>query len=199
MKLILASSSPRRSELLRSAGVSFEVLPPCIDEIFDPSKTPEENARIIAFDKASTVGAKNRERTVLAADTIVVLEGKIIGKPADKADARRILTSLSGKTHKVITCVAMINISQSISWIHAETSAVTFRDISAKMIADYVDTSEPLDKAGGYAIQGGAKNWIERYEGSLTNIIGLPMEPLEDAFAQFGLPSFKPKKMAVVS
>ena len=170
----------------------FDIKPPSVDENIDLSKTPEENARIIALEKAKDVGAQYQDRVVLAADTIVALGDSIIGKPVDKTDAQRILTTLSGKTHRVITGVVMVHVSQRASWTHTETSYVTFREISAQMIADCIDTGEPMDKAGGYAIQGGAKDWIEGYEGSLTNIIGLPMEPLAEAFAQFGLTLLQP-------
>lgn len=187
MKLLLASSSPRRSQLLNANGISFSIDPPDIDETFDPNLSPSENAVCAAIKKAEAVVGRCNALPVLAADTIVVLGEAILGKPKDRKDAVHMLKSLSGKEHMVITGVSLIWHARNISWSHAEETFVTFREISEDLIDSYVKTGEPMDKAGGYAIQGGAKEWIANYKGSLTNIIGLPMEPVLEQLDKIGL------------
>lgn len=185
-KLLLASSSPRRAELLSQAGILFDTASPEVEEIIDLSIKPEENVQAIAIEKAEKVAAKHHNRAVLAADTIVTIDGVIIGKPENGADARRILKSLSGREHEVMTGVCLVDRSRNIHWTIVEVSAVRFKALTSEEIDLYVATKEPMDKAGGYAIQGGARKWIEEYRGSLSNIIGLPMEPLLDALDRFG-------------
>ncbi len=187
MKLVLASSSPRRSQLLNANGISFSIDPPDIDETFDPTLSPSENVVCAAIKKAGAVAGRRDALPVLAADTIVVLGEAILGKPKDKKDAVRMLNSLSGREHMVITGVSLVWHARNISWSHAEVTFVMFKEISSDLIDNYVNTGEPMDKAGGYAIQGGAKEWIANYRGSLTNIIGLPMEPLLEQLQKIGL------------
>lgn len=186
MKLILASASPRRAKLLSEANISFDVRPSHVDESFDPLAPPDENARLVAIRKASEVAKALPHQPTLAADTIVVLDEKVIGKPGDEEDAVRMLVNLSGRGHIVYTGVALIDKSREINWSHVEKSSVFFKMVDRVSIERYVATGEPMDKAGAYAIQGGAKGWIERFEGSETNIIGLPMEPVMAAFKAFG-------------
>ncbi len=186
MKLILASASPRRAQLLSEANIPFDIHPSHVDESFDPSIAPDENARIVAIRKGEEIAIKFPRQPVLAADTIVVLEEKVIGKPVDENDAVRMLMNLSGREHIVYTGVALIDNSRSVNWSHVEKSSVFFKKVDRLSIQRYVATGEPMDKAGAYAIQGGAKGWIERFEGSKTNIIGLPMEPVMAAFKTFG-------------
>lgn len=184
--VILASSSPRRRELLAEAGVEFEIIAPHVDETPDMSLTPEENARIIAELKAKTISAVRRDKLVIAADTMVVLDGEMIGKPVDEADAIRMLSRLSGRKHKVVTGVAMAHAERGVWWSGVETSHTLFRVIPQDAIGDYVRSGEPMDKAGAYAVQGRAAEWIEGFEGSVSNIIGLPMEMLTRALLDLG-------------
>lgn len=186
MKLILASSSPRRSTLLTEADIHFDIVIPDVDEETNPALSPKENAESIALRKAEAVAAKHPERPVLAADTMVVLDDRIIGKPVDVEDAKNMLRALSGRTHSVLTGIAVAHDTRGLKWTHVEETRVTFHHVDSSAIEKYVAGGEPMDKAGGYAIQGGAKGWIAGFYGSYTNIIGLPMEPLLDAFKRFG-------------
>ncbi len=175
MKLILASKSPRRTELLTKAGIAFEVIPAEVDEVTDPALSIQENIKALAQLKAQSVANNHRTAYVLGADTVVVLENRIIGKPEDWEDAKRILTSLSGKTHQVITGFALVTPSAGIV-SDCVTSVVSFHALTQQTIADYIDTGEPMDKAGAYAIQGIGKKLVAGYEGSYNNIVGLPVD-----------------------
>ncbi len=190
-KLILASRSPRRSELLRSLGLDFEVSPSKVDEITDPEQSPEQNATNIARDKARWVARQNPGSYVLGADTMVVLDQEIIGQPTDEEDAYRILSKLAGKQHRVITGVVLIT-PKTEEYETAVISRVTLKSISENEIRSYIATEEPLDKAGAYAIQGEGSFLVESWEGSWSNIVGLPLEALTDLFEQAGFPV--PKK-----
>lgn len=170
--LVLASQSPRRAEILRSAGIPFQVRVAHIDESALPDEPPVAYVRRLAERKALAVAAAPEE-TVLAADTTVVVEGEMLGKPADAADARRMLALLAGRRHEVITGIALRRASATIC-DHAVT-AVWFEPMSAAEIADYVASGEPMDKAGGYAIQGRASKFIGRIEGCYFNVVGLPV------------------------
>ena len=186
-KLILASRSPRRSELLRSLGLEFEVSPSKVDEITDPKRTPEQNATNIARDKARWVARQNPGSYVLGADTMVVLDQEIIGQPTDEEDACRILSKLAGKQHRVITGVALIS-PENKEYETAVISTVSIKNVSENDIRSYIATGEPLDKAGAYAIQGEGSFLVESWEGSYSNIVGLPLEALTDLFQQAGFP-----------
>ncbi|MBF0291360.1 MAG: septum formation protein Maf [Nitrospinae bacterium] len=184
--VILASSSPRRRELLAEAGVEFEIIAPHVDETADTTISPEENARIIAERKAEAISSTRRDKLIIAADTMVVLDGEMIGKPVDTADAIQMLTKLSGRKHKVVTGVAMAHVERGVLWSGVETSYTLFRPIPHETIVAYVKSGEPMDKAGAYAVQGQAAEWIEGFEGSVSNIIGLPMELLTRALRDLG-------------
>jgi septum formation protein len=171
--LVLASASPRRQELLRAAGIAFEVQPADIDEAPLPGEDPQACAERLAREKALAVARLRPQDVVLGADTIVVVDNQILGKPADRADAARMLRLLSGREHQVITGVALVVSGQ---WsVASETTSVTMAEISEKEIADYIATREPMDKAGAYAIQGMASRWIPRIEGDYSNVVGLPV------------------------
>ncbi len=170
-KLILASGSPRRAELLRQAGLEFEIVVPQIDEAPLPGEAPAEFVCRTAREKAESLPAN--DAVILAADTAVVDGVRILGKPVDAEDAIGILRSLSGRTHEVMTGVCL-RFPEQIVCFHIETR-VTFRTLSEKEIADYVATGEPMDKAGAYAIQGGAAKMVRRVEGSYSNVVGLPL------------------------
>jgi septum formation protein len=178
--LVLASASPRRSELLTQAGYRFRVHPPHINEDPLADEDPIQYVTRLAREKAEavfrelTAASPNPEKiAVLGADTTVTLDGMILGKPADAADAARMLRLLSGRTHRVITGVAVVTASGTE--VAAEVTAVRFLTLSDAEIADYVAGGEPMDKAGAYAIQGRAARWIPRIEGCYFNVMGLPL------------------------
>jgi septum formation protein len=180
--LVLASASPRRQELLRSAGIAFTVEPADIVETPLAGESPRDCAERLAREKALAVAKKNPEQWVLGADTIVVVGEAILGKPIDAEDAVRMLRLLSGRTHAVITGVCVVEPVVNGQWSVAsktktatETTLVTFCDLSDSEIREYVGTGEPMDKAGGYAIQGIASRWIPRIEGDYSNVVGLPV------------------------
>lgn len=171
--LVLASRSPRRAELLTAAGIPFVVRAADIDETPRAGEMPRDYVLRMAEEKARAVHATESE-TVLAADTTVVLGTEILGKPVDAADAKRMLRALAGRRHEVLTGVCILR-SDGKKALQAESTAVWFSAMSADEIAEYVASGEPLDKAGGYAIQGIASRWVERIEGSYGNVVGLPM------------------------
>jgi septum formation protein len=171
--LVLASASPRRQELLRNAGIRFEVQPAHIAEDPLPGERAKECAERLAREKALAVAQIRPNDVVLGADTVVVVDGQILGKPADGADAARMLRLLSGRVHQVITGICLVVSGQ---WsVASETTSVTMAEIPEKEIADYVAGGEPMDKAGAYAIQGVASRWIPRIEGDYGNVVGLPV------------------------
>lgn len=182
-KIILASQSPRRIELLKQIMSDFEVIPSDIEETFDPQRTPRENAIALAVEKAQWVARKYKDCFVIGADTIVVLDDKIIGKPTDKNDAHKILRQLSGREHQVITGVAIVN---SIVAKEAVVSTVNFKPLTDDEITGYISTGEPLDKAGAYAIQGQGAFMISSYQGSYSNIVGFPLDTVKDLLIQAG-------------
>jgi septum formation protein len=178
--LILASASPRRRELLAQAGFSFEVHPAHIPEDPNPGEDPIAYVTRLAREKAQAVFGKlsaNPETSaalaVLGADTTVTLDNEILGKPSDTADAARMLRLLSGRTHRVITGIALV--TAATTEVAAEVTAVTFLNLSDLEIANYIATGEPMDKAGAYAIQGRAARWIPRIMGDYFNVVGLPI------------------------
>lgn len=173
MTFVLASASPRRAELLQSAGFSFVVDPVDIDESVRPGEDPESHVRRLARDKAIAGSWRHPGRLVLGADTVVVLDGAILGKPRDDDDARRMLASLSGRVHHVFTGVAVARDRQVRDAV--DLSAVTMSVWTDVEIAEYVATGEPRDKAGAYAIQGRAARFVERLEGSFSGVVGLPL------------------------
>jgi septum formation protein len=177
--LILASGSPRRAELLSAAGISFEVRPAHIDEGLQAGEDASTYARRVAVDKARTIAEQANGRAVLAADTIVVIDGLVLGKPVDSDDAKRMLRLLSGRSHEVVTAVALMSMgrSQSDTSLDAriESTVVEFAPLDTAEIDWYVATGEPSDKAGAYAIQGLASRFVTRIEGSYSNVVGLPM------------------------
>jgi septum formation protein len=172
LKLILASRSPRRAELLTAAGIEFTVRSADIDETPHEGEDPRDYVLRLAGEKARALEASDDE-VVLAADTTVVLGNEIMGKPGDAADAARMLRALAGQRHEVVTAICIRRGDRSVCDI-ASTS-VWFAPISDTEIADYVASGEPMDKAGAYGIQGLASKFIERIEGSYTNVVGLPV------------------------
>jgi septum formation protein len=174
MRLILASASPRRAELLTSAGYVFEVAPAHVDETAEPDEASDVYALRVARDKARVVADRQGPgTTVLAADTVVVRGGEILGKPRNAADAERMLTLLSGAVHEVLTAVVIRTGGRELTAV--ETTRVRFAALTPAEIAWYIASGEPEGKAGAYAIQGLAARFIERIEGSWSNVVGLPI------------------------
>jgi septum formation protein len=172
-RLILASASPRRSELLRNAGIPFEVDPANLHEEPVEGEKPLAYAQRLARDKAQVVLARHLEAVVLAADTVVVVDEHLLEKPANPEDAIRMLRLLAGRAHQVITGVCLA--AQNFERTGAEISHVLFSKMSEKEIAEYVASGEPLDKAGAYGIQGMASRWVLEIEGCYFNVVGLPV------------------------
>jgi septum formation protein len=183
--LVLASASPRRQELLRSAGITFEVQPAHIPEDPLPGEAAKERAERLAGEKALAVARRRPHDIVLGADTVVVVDGRLLGKPSDAADATRMLRLVSGREHQVVTGVCLVvNGRPSVA---SETTLVTVSEIADKDIADYVASGEPMDKAGAYAIQGIASRWIPRIEGDYSNVVGLPVALVWRMLQQTGI------------
>ena len=174
--MILASASPRRAELLRAAGIAFEIHPAHVDEDVRDGESPEAYVLRVAEEKARVVAARFPDRLVLAADTTVVLDQHILGKPCDDDDARRMLGILSGRVHDVLSgvCIAGPADSGHVDVRLARTT-VEFARLTAEEIRGYVKSGEPTDKAGAYAIQGFASRFVTRIEGSYSNVVGLPV------------------------
>ena len=184
--LILASASPRRQELLRGAGIAFEVHPAHIAEERLAHEAPRAYACRLAQEKAQAVAAKSPGRFVLGADTIVVAGGEVLEKPQDAADAARMLHLLSGRGHEVTTAVSLVS-PEGAADTRCATTEVFFRKLQEQEIERYVAGGEPMDKAGAYAIQGGAGPWVQRIEGEYSNVVGLPVSLVTEMLRSRGL------------
>ena len=191
MKLILASESPRRKDLLRSAGFEFEVRPSRVEEGDpQPGELPEEFARRAARAKALHVAASSPAGSlVLGADTVVTIDGLVLGKPQGQYDATRMLRLLSGRTHRVITAICLVRAPDTIEALKEEITFVTFSELSEHEIHDYVASQEPFDKAGGYAVQGLASRFVTHISGCYSNVVGLPLSLLTDILKSLPKPS----------
>jgi nucleoside triphosphate pyrophosphatase len=187
MKLILASASPRRAEILRAAGLPFTVLSSAVDETPYPNESPQEHVQRLAQAKAELVAARAvGPAIVIAADTVVMLEGKILGKPRSSDDARKMLEQLSGRTHSVLTGVMLIRLPDVERRSFVESTLVHFAQLTQEDVLRYLATDEPYDKAGAYAIQGQAGRYIPRIEGCYYNVVGLPLAHVSRALAELG-------------
>jgi septum formation protein len=187
MKLILASASPRRAQILRDAGISFSVVSSAVDETPYPGESPQQMVQRLAEAKAELVAARTIGPALLvAADTVVVLDGQILGKPRSTEDARRMLELFSGRTHSVLTGVCVIRLPEMERRQFLETTNVHFTRLTRDEISRYLSTEEPYDKAGAYAIQGHAGRYIPRIEGCYFNVVGLPLARLVDALQELG-------------
>ncbi|MBL0225750.1 MAG: septum formation inhibitor Maf [Geobacteraceae bacterium] len=184
--IILASASPRRSELMALAGIEFGVVPADINEDVLPAEQPSEHVMRLSREKADAVAGTTRGRFFIGADTVVVLEGRIMGKPADEAEAFEMLSALSGRNHEVITGFCVYDKVSSIHLSRSVRTEVTFKELCEREIRAYIATGCPMDKAGAYAIQGGAVHFIRSICGSYTNVIGLPMTELYETLCQLG-------------
>lgn len=187
MKLILASASLRRAEILRDAGIPFVVISSAVDETPYPSEAPHDLVRRLANAKAELVAARSvGPAIVIAADTEVTLDGHIFGKPRSSDEARRMLEKLSGRTHAVVTGVALIRLPDAERHTFVESTLVHFAALSPEEITRYLATGEPRDKAGAYGIQGRAGRYIPRIEGCYFNVVGLPLARLQQSLTELG-------------
>jgi septum formation protein len=184
--IILASASPRRVELLSSAGVKFQVLPSGIPEDSLPGETPEDHVLRLAREKALDVAQKIEGRFFIGADTVVVSEGEIMGKPSDSTDAERMLRKLSGVPHEVITGFAVYDKEKNNVNGEAVKTKVYFKTLNTEEIRAYIASGCSFDKAGAYAIQGGAAYMIRKIEGSYSNVVGLPLCEVVEALHKAG-------------
>jgi septum formation protein len=184
MRLVLASSSPRRADLLRAAGISFELFPVDIDEQFRTAEKPEHAVARLAEAKAAVAAASHPDAIVLGADTTVVVLGEALAKPANAEDAARMLRLLSGRNHEVLTGVCVSH--QGRRLVHVETTLVRMAQLEESEIAWYVATREPFDKAGAYAVQGLASRFIEGIDGSYSNVVGLPISSVYELLKELG-------------
>ena len=189
--IILASTSPRRKELIASLHLAFDVIPSHANEDTPPEWTPEQTVQELALRKALAVyrGLEGREQEaiIVGSDTVVVLDGEILGKPVDEADAERMLSRLQGRVHRVFTGVACIDAGNGKSLVHYRQNELTIKELSDATIRAYVKTGEPSDKAGSYAIQGIGASLVDRIEGCYFNVVGLPLSLLSDMLDGFGV------------
>lgn len=188
MTLVLASTSPRRRRLLAMLGTRFELETPAVDESsFDDMAPPDRLVMRLAEAKARDVATRRPDDVVIGADTVVVLDGQVLGKPRDREEARRMLTRLSGRTHQVWTGVAVVHRAAGRAAVEAERTDVTFRPLSPDEVERYVQLGEGMDKAGAYAVQGVGAVFVERLEGCYYNVVGLPLARLHRMLEGFGL------------
>ena len=178
--IYLASKSPRRSQILSEAGISFKILVPSVDEVFNPEESVHKNAKRLSLLKAQATVSMIREMKleimpILCADTIVAVDDLLLGKPSDKAEAKSMLSLLSNNMHSVVTGVTVIDLQGGIHSLSVETN-LYFKNLSGSEIEEYINTDEPYDKAGGISSQGGAKKFITKIDGSYSNVLGLPIE-----------------------
>ena len=184
--IILASQSPRRAHLLDQIGLRFSVSPSSVVEEIDPESSSEENVKRLSLHKANDVAKKHREGIVIGADTIVVINGTVLGKPTNEKNAQEMLRMLSGKTHTVFTGFALVDVRSKKSYIDSEKTEVTFRALTENEIEQYVATGSPMDKAGSYGIQDdfGAV-FVERIAGDYYTVVGFPLSKFYLAFMKF--------------
>jgi septum formation protein len=187
-QFILASSSPRRSELLRELEVDFEVLSSDATEVHNEHLTAGEISQINAYRKARTVAKRYPDALVLGADTLVYLDTKLFGKPRNSEDAYRMLKQLQGQTHQVVTGVCLMQLRCHRQRVFAESTEVKFRALTTQEIKDYLQRINPLDKAGAYAIQEHGDRIVENITGSYSNVVGLPLERLKEELTHWEVP-----------
>lgn len=183
--ILLASASPRRQELLKNAGIEFVVRPANIPEVRSPNEPPRVFAERMAREKARAVWNHAEAHCVLGADTVVVLDDLVLGKPEDEADAARMLHLLSGRTHQVVTGVCLIG--RDSEDIRSESTTVYFSELTDDDIRRYIASGESMDKAGAYAIQGLASRWISKIEGDYSNVVGLPVALVLEMLREDGI------------
>ncbi|NLB89410.1 MAG: septum formation inhibitor Maf [Syntrophomonadaceae bacterium] len=186
-KIILASKSPRRRELLDILGINYTQIAAATNEVIYPNETPYQAVKRLAVEKAESVAKQVDNSLIIAADTVVVLDGKILGKPTSKEEAYQFIKDLSGKVHQVMTAVCVKNTVTGFCDARVETTLVYFRDLEEEEINAYISTNEPYDKAGGYAIQGKGSLLVKRIEGCYFNVVGLPLTTLYEMLKAQGV------------
>jgi septum formation protein len=191
-KLILASSSPRRQELIRTLGLAYEIKISDVNEHTEPGMSPADIVEHLSSRKARAVYEIYKEQgqhsgIVIGSDTIVVLGGEVLGKPRDREDAARMLASLQGRTHHVYSGISCVDLQDGRELLAHRVTAVFMKPLTDSQIEHYIETGEPMDKAGSYAIQGVGATIIERIEGDYFNVVGLPMSLLSDLLRQFDI------------
>lgn len=185
MDIILASSSPRRKEILGNTNLKFEVIKSDIDEVILPEESPCQIVMRLAYEKSMDIAYNNKDKLIIGADTIVCLGNVVLGKPKDKLDAIEMIKKLSGTTHQVITGISLINLDANKKIIDYVVSNVKFKNLSHEDVMDYIQTNESLDKAGAYGIQGYGALLIEEIQGDYFNIVGLPISKLSDLLKKY--------------
>lgn len=186
-KIILASGSPRRKELMGLIPVAFDIRVKEVDETLVPTLAPEENVMHLAKKKAFAVADDFQGNWVLGCDTVVVSDGKILGKPKDETDAAKMLRMLSGRHHEVVTGVCLVNQKLGKVETFFDRTIVYFKELSDREVSYYIGTKEPMDKAGAYGIQGYASIFITKIEGDYYNVMGLPVQLVYDYFKKVGI------------
>jgi septum formation protein len=186
-KIVLASASPRRKKLLEQIGLQFEVDPSFIQETVEPGVPPPKLAVIMALAKAKAVAGRHRDAVIIAADSFIVIDGRILGKPHTPEEACRMLGDLSGRSHSAITGLAVVDTATGRTISRSTETRVYMKRLTPEEIDAYVSTGEPLDKAGAYAIQGRGAVLIENIEGDYNNVVGLPLAVLAGALKDFGV------------
>ena len=186
-RIILASASPRRKELLEKIGLKFEVEPSNYAENMRSKLSPDELARSISLEKAKVVAGKHKNAIVIAADTFIVFRGKILGKPNTQAEARKMLMTLKGKSHSVITGFTILDTDKNKVLTKSVETIIHIKNLTSEEVDAYVKSKEPLDKAGAYAIQGLGSVIVEKIEGDYFNVIGLPLSALAEGLKEFGI------------
>jgi septum formation protein len=186
LPLILASASPRRRELLQLAGIPLEIIPSQADERFLQGESPEEHVRRVARAKAMEVGRQHPGRWVLGADTVVAIDGRVLGKPGDSREAEEMLRDLSQREHRVLTGFCILRYPSMEERGGTVISRVKFKSLSPEEVRWYINTGEPFDKAGGYAIQGKGAFMVKEVHGSYTNVVGLPLCEVVEALRELG-------------
>jgi len=185
--IILASESTRRVDILRTLGISFSIIPPKINETQRKDESPKNYVSRVSFEKAQSVGMHFPDKWVVAADTVIVYKNRIMGKPKDERDAFKMLKKLSGKWHKVITGFCILNVSKDIIYRDVVETKVFLREMDDREIIRYINTSEPLGKAGSYAVQGRGGYMVKEIKGSYSNVVGLPICELAEALLSLGV------------
>lgn len=185
MNIILASASPRRKEILENTNVKFKIMASSIEELTLEGESPCKMVMRLAFEKGIDIAFRQKSDLVISADTIVVLDNTVLGKPKDEIEARKMITSLSGRTHQVITGISLINLDNNKKIIDYVISNVKFKNLSEEDINDYIRTKESLDKAGAYGIQGYGALLVEEIQGDYFNIVGLPISRLSDLLKKY--------------
>ncbi|MDI6745100.1 MAG: Maf family protein [Thermodesulfovibrionales bacterium] len=190
-KIVLASASPRRKEILALTGLRFSVEPSDYEEILDNVIKPHKLAKRLSLKKARAVAGKYRDALIIAADTFIVFRKKLLGKPHTPKEARKMLTMLNGKSHLVITGYTVLDTRTGKNITRSVETKVWLKKMTAQEIAAYVATKEPLDKAGAYAIQGRSAMIVQKIEGDYLNVVGLPLSDLADSLKKFGIKLFR--------